>query len=260
MKVIRNGQEIVIAGDYIPLTQKGVADGVATLGGDAKVPSGQLPSYVDDVVEYANVGSFPVTGTSGLIYVALDTNLTYRWTGSVYVEISQSLALGETSESAYRGDRGKTAYDHSQVTTGNPHSVSKSDVGLSNVTNDAQIPLSQKASASGVASLDANSRVVQATGLSINAQTGTTYALTNSDIGKLVTLDNASAITLSVNTGLASDFWCTFMQKGAGQVTVAGTATVNHADNGTKTEKQYVEVTLKHLGSNVFIATGRLVS
>lgn len=81
---------------------------------DGKVPESQLPSYVDDVVEYANLSAFPTAGESGKVYVALDTNKTYRWSGSSYVEISASLALGETSATAYRGDRGKTAYDHSQ--------------------------------------------------------------------------------------------------------------------------------------------------
>ena len=96
----------------IDATEKGSANGVATLGGDGKVPSAQLPSYVDDVVEYATLSTFPVTGESGKIYVALDTNKTYRWSGSAYVEISASLALGETDATAYRGDRGKIAYDH----------------------------------------------------------------------------------------------------------------------------------------------------
>jgi hypothetical protein len=96
-------------------TQVGVASGVAGLDENGRVPSSQLPSYVDDVVEYASVSAFPVTGESGKIYVALDTNLTYRWGGSEYVEISPSLALGETSTTAYRGDRGKAAYDHTQL-------------------------------------------------------------------------------------------------------------------------------------------------
>lgn len=96
----------------IPLSQKGANNGVAQLDESGKVPAAQLPSYVDDVLEYATLSSFPVTGESGKIYVALDTNLTYRWSGSAYVEISQSLALGETSSTAYRGDRGKIAYDH----------------------------------------------------------------------------------------------------------------------------------------------------
>lgn len=108
------------------------------------VPSNQLPSYVDDVLEYADFGSFPGTGESGKIYVAADTNLTYRWTGSAYAGMSSALALGETSTTAYRGDRGKTAYDHSQLITGNPHAVTKSDVGLGNAdnTSDANKPVS----------------------------------------------------------------------------------------------------------------------
>lgn len=71
----------------IPLTQKGVANGVATLDGSGKIPSGQLPSYVDDVLEFANLMAFPATGEAAKIYVALDTGKLYRWSGSVYVEI-----------------------------------------------------------------------------------------------------------------------------------------------------------------------------
>lgn len=112
----------------IPASQKGAASGVAELDSSGKVPSAQLPSYVDDVVEFASRDSFPGTGEDGKIYIAEDTNLTYRWSGTQYVEISPSLALGETSSTAYRGDRGKIAYDHSQ-TTGNPHNTTAADVG-----------------------------------------------------------------------------------------------------------------------------------
>ena len=112
----------------IPASQKGAESGVAELDSSGKVPSAQLPSYVDDVVEFASRDSFPATGEDGKIYIAEDTNLTYRWSGTQYVEISPSLALGETSSTAYRGDRGKTAYDHSQ-TTGNPHNTTAADVG-----------------------------------------------------------------------------------------------------------------------------------
>lgn len=107
--IVNKEVEITIDyGSYIPTTEKGSANGVATLGGDGKVPSSQLPSYVDDVLEFNNKSSFPTTGESGKIYVAKDTNLTYRWSGSAYVEISSSLALGETSSTAYPGDKGKT--------------------------------------------------------------------------------------------------------------------------------------------------------
>ena len=119
----------------IATTAKGAANGVAELDSTGKVPSSQLPSFVDDVLEYDKQSSFPTTGEAGKIYIAQDTNKTYRWSGSAYVEISASLALGETSSTAYRGDRGKTAYDHSQLTSGNPHNVTKSDVGLGNVGN-----------------------------------------------------------------------------------------------------------------------------
>ena len=99
------------------------------------IDSSHLPSYVDDVVEYTSSSTFPTKGEAGKIYVDLTTNKIYRWSGSAYVIISETIALGETSSSAYRGDRGKIAYDHSQVTSGNPHKVTKSDVGLGNVEN-----------------------------------------------------------------------------------------------------------------------------
>ena len=152
----------------IPSTDKGSNNGVAELDSAGKVPSSQLPSYVDDVLEYSSTSAFPVTGETGKIYIATDTNKTYRWSGTGYAEISESLALGETSSTAYRGDRGKTAYDHSQSTHArtdatavaasstngnitingtettvythpgsgtNPHGTTKSDVGLGNVGN-----------------------------------------------------------------------------------------------------------------------------
>jgi hypothetical protein len=71
----------------------GAANGVATLGGDGKVPSIQLPSYVDDVVEVANFAALPVTGETGKIYITLDNNKVYRWTGSIYVEVAADAAV-----------------------------------------------------------------------------------------------------------------------------------------------------------------------
>ncbi len=111
---------------------------------DGKVPATQLPSYVDDVIEAADTAHFPTTGETGKIYVALDTNKTYRWSGSTYVEISASITLGETSATAYRGDRGKAAHEHAEIITGNPHGTTKADLGLGNVDNtaDANKPVS----------------------------------------------------------------------------------------------------------------------
>jgi hypothetical protein len=99
----------------VPTSLVGANSGVAQLDSNGKVPSSQLPSYVDDIVEgYLYNGTFyedaqhttAITGETGKIYVDLSTNKTYRWSGSVYVEISESLALGETSSTAFAGDRG----------------------------------------------------------------------------------------------------------------------------------------------------------
>lgn len=119
----------------IPISQKGTSNGVAELDENGIIKTSQLPSSIDEIIEANSKSDFPTTGESSKIYIALDTNLTYRWAGTQYAEISPSLALGETSSTAYRGDRGKIAYDHSQKTSGNPHNVTKSDVGLSNVPN-----------------------------------------------------------------------------------------------------------------------------
>jgi len=75
---------------------------------------------------------------------------------------ASSLELGETEDTAYRGDRGKIAYDHSQQTSDNPHNVTKEDVGLGNLTNDKQIPYSEKGANNGVATLDDNGKVPSA--------------------------------------------------------------------------------------------------
>lgn len=102
----------------IPAAQKGAPGGLAELDGSGHVPSSQLPSYVDDVVDgYYHEGAFysdlehehQISPETGKIYVDVQSNITYRWSGSVYVAIGSDLALGETSSTAYRGDRGKAA-------------------------------------------------------------------------------------------------------------------------------------------------------
>ena len=122
----------------------GAISSKADLDTSGKVLSSQLPSYVDDVLEYSAKSNFPSTGESGKIYVDTATNLTYRWSGSAYVEISQSLALGETSSTAYRGDRGKIAYDHSQTSHApanaevNQNAFSNVKVGSTTVSADSK--------------------------------------------------------------------------------------------------------------------------
>ena len=144
----------------IPTSAKGTANGVSTLDANGLVPASQLPSYVDDVIEgYYNLSKFyktkatsdsgttysnEITGESGKIYVDLNTNKTYRWSGTAFIVISDTITLGTTSSTAFRGDYGNTAYTHSQVTSGNPHKVTKTDVGLGNVDNTADANKSVK--------------------------------------------------------------------------------------------------------------------
>ena len=111
---------------------KGANNGLAELDANGKVPAAQLPSYVDDVLEYATQSAFPATGESGKIYVDLSTNKSYRWGGSAYVNIASDLALGETESTAYRGDRGKIAYDHASA-KGNQYAS-----GLYKITTNAE--------------------------------------------------------------------------------------------------------------------------
>lgn len=131
-------------------SQKGAAGGVAELDSSGKVPAAQLPSYVDDVLEgYLYGGKFykesahttEIAGESGKIYVDLSTSKTYRWSGTAFAEISASLALGETSSTAYRGDRGKIAYDHSQAAhaPANAEANVQSDWSVSDTSSDAYI-------------------------------------------------------------------------------------------------------------------------
>lgn len=91
---------------YVSADKVGAKNGVASLDPNGKVPTAQLPSFVDDVLEYTNIGAFPRPGETGKIYVEISSGKTYRWSGTTYVEISSSLALGTTSSTAFAGDRG----------------------------------------------------------------------------------------------------------------------------------------------------------
>lgn len=104
-----------ISTTYLKAALKGKANGLAELDADGKVPSAQLPSYVDDVIEgYLYNGKFykesahttAISGEGGKIYVDLSTGVTYRWSGTTFVEISKSLAVGTTSGTAYDGAKG----------------------------------------------------------------------------------------------------------------------------------------------------------
>ena len=234
----------------------GAANGLAELDSNGKVPSAQLPSFVDDVEEYANLASFPVTGESGKIYIALNTNLTYRWGGSTYVEISPSLALGETIDSAYRGDRGKIAYDHSQLTSGNPHNVTKTDVGLSNCdnTSDVNKPISSATQTALDNKSDKN--------ITLDRKTAS-YTLVANDNGKMIEMNVATANNVTINNSVfTAGNQILVSQYGAGQVTfVAGSGVTLRSPSGKlKLTGQYSLATIIAISATEFYISGDLTA
>lgn len=170
----------------IPASQKGTAGGVPSLGDDGKIPASQLPSYVDDTLEVYVVGETPLaqdwlsltdggeplSPESNKVYLIVSSgeyqNRQYRWAGTQYAEISQQIALGETSSTAFPGDKGKIAYEHSQITNANPHNTTAEQVGARpntwtpSASDVGAIPSTDKGVANGVATLDENGKLVTA--------------------------------------------------------------------------------------------------
>lgn len=177
-------------------SEMGVANGVATLGTDGKVPSTQLPSYVDDVLEFTNKAAFPATGETGKIYVAKDTNLTYRWSGSAYVEISVSLALGETSSTAYAGDKGKALADRLTTAEGN---ITSNDTDIAALQGRAT-KLEAGTTPAGKATKLATARKISLTG----DATGNTTFDGSADKSITVTLAN-TGVTAGTYSAVAVD-------------------------------------------------------
>jgi len=128
-------------------SEKGQPNGYASLDGDGKVPASELPSYVDDVLEFADLVGFPVAGDSGKIYVAVDTGLVYRWSGSVYVEISSGVDApvasvnGEVGAVVLNADSlDDVSTDHKFVTAGEKASVATAlqpGAAISLLSNDS---------------------------------------------------------------------------------------------------------------------------
>lgn len=159
----------------IPTSQKGANNGVAELDSTGKVPSSQLPAFVDDVLEYNSKSAFPSTGETGKIYIDKATNLTYRWSGTDYVEVSPSLALGTTSSTAFRGDYGNTAYTHA---TDSGRLTTATSSGFYKIASTAQ---------GHIASLTAVTKAdITALGIP-GSDTNTTYTVTSESIGSAST-------------------------------------------------------------------------
>lgn len=208
------------ATDFIASTLKGVANGVAELDANGIIPTAQLPGYVDDVLEYSSVSAFPATGESGKIYVALDTNKTYRWGGTEYVEISASLALGETSSTAYRGDRGKAAYDHA-TDSGRLTTATIAGLYKVSVTTEGHVGSATEVQKSDI------------TALGIPAQ-DTTYELATESVDGLMSASDKTKLNNAV-TGITMNG--SSQTKDGNGVVDLGTVLTQHQDISGKADK-----------------------
>lgn len=199
----------------IATSAKGTANGVAELDSTGKVPANQLPSFVDDVIEgYLNAGKLykeeahtsQINGEAGKIYVDLHTNKTYRWSGSAFVVISDTIALGETSTTAYRGDKGKTAYDHSQAAHAPSNAEKNVIVGVK--VNGATISPDSSRNVSittptKVSELTNDSGFITATANTASAnklKTPRTIALSGKATGTATSFDGSANVTIPVTS------------------------------------------------------------
>ena len=213
----------------VATSQLGVASGVATLDANGHVTASQLPASVDQIYEAASRSNFPATGATDVIYIALDTNLCYRWGGTTYVEISPSLALGETESTAYRGDRGAAAYTHSQISSGNPHGTTCADLGAVPTTTT----VNSKA-LSGNISLDASDVGAVPTSRTINGNAlSADVTLGASDVGAVPTTRtiNGNALSADVTLG-ASDVGAVPTTRTINSKALSGDITLTASDVG----------------------------
>lgn len=177
-----------LALDRIPTITDAKIQGMSASKLSGTIPQANLPSYVDDVLEYNGQSNFPEEGETGKIYVDTSTNRTYRWGGSSYVEISSSLALGTTSSTAFRGDYGNTAYQHASA------KGSAFANGLYKITTNAQ---GHVTAATAVTKSDITALGIPGS----DTNTNTTYTLTKSGSTiKLEGSDGSSSEVTDANT------------------------------------------------------------
>lgn len=236
---------------------KGAANGYAPLDASSLVPAVNLPSYVDDVLEYANLAAMSGNGVTGKIFVALDTNKTYRWSGSAFVEISPSPgstdSVTEGSSNLYYTNARADARVAAAAATGTgaivratspalttPTGIVKGDVGLGNVDNTS----------------DVTKNLIAA-----NTQTAS-YTLVLGDAAKAVEMSVASANTLTVppNSSVAFPIGSIIevLQYGAGQTTVVAGAGVTIRSPGGKLKLavQYASCSLRKRATDEWVLEG----
>lgn len=217
---------------------KNQANGYAGLDGTGKVAAAQLPSYVDDVVEYSTTVGFPVTGESGKLYVTTSNNKQYRWTGSVYVEIvsspgsSDSVTEGSTNLYYTTARAALKANLASPTFTGTVSGVTKAMVGLGNVDNTSNA--TERAAAAALTNKD------------LTSGTNTFPTFNQSTTGSAATLTTGRTVQINLASTSSQSF------NGSANITpgVTGTLAVGNGGTGAVT----LTGVLKGNGTGAFTA------
>lgn len=192
------------------------------------VPASQLPGVVDAIIEVDTFSELPTIGESNKIYITLDNNKQFRWSGTLYAEISASLTLGENESTAHRGDHGKHAYDHSH-TTGNPHNTQIGEINgledrLTDIEEDVQDAKSSANSAVSVSN-SANISAGNAISVSNSAETAAGNAQTAASSAQSVAdAANTTANNVNSTANAASTTAGNALTAANSAVSIAGTA------------------------------------
>lgn len=197
------------------VSRKGQANGYVPLNGSGLIDSNYLPSYVDDVLEYANFGSFPGSGATGKVYVAIDTGDAYRWSGSAYVRISDRVTAAGITDSTSTGRALVTAADAAAAKTA--LNLTKSDVGLSNVDNTSDA--TKNAASAALTNKD------------LSSGTNTFPTFNQNTTGSAATLTTARTF----RTNLASTSTASFNGSADATPGVTGTLPVGNGGTGVAT-------------------------
>lgn len=186
----------------VSTSQLGTANGVATLGADGKLSSSQVPQPFIWIVVESDSSLFPAEGVVGVIYIDSTSNITYRWDADAqdYIVVSGGviqLTLGDQASQAYPGNKGKTAYDHSQ----SPHAPADAQKN-SDIT---QVEIENKL----IGSITSHTHpIASVDGLedALNNKAGLNHTHEINDVNGLVAaLDNKVGVSsLGVSNGTAS--------------------------------------------------------
>ena len=195
-------------------------------------PTWVTPNYVDLTTAQTIAGAKTFTGTITAPSIRLTSGATAGY-------VLTSAADGSATWSQTSSITGGTANTI-------PRYTSATAIGASGITDN------------GTTVSLGSTRTLTGANASVNAQTGTTYTLTQADNGMVVTLTNASPITLTINSGLTAGFNCMIVQNGAGTVTIAAGSgvTILNRSNYNKTGGQYAVVTIVSTATNTFITGG----